>query len=90
MQSVGLPFGENTIQYNSGFIAFKKSSKNQEFFQNFKKYLEIVITNQNLLMLRDQGAFAAGIEAVKPKMKTLSPVYNYLDKWKATYTIDQH
>jgi len=89
LQSVGLPLGENSIQYNSGFIAFKKSTKNQDFFQNFKKYFEIVISNQNLLMLRDQGAFAAGIEAVKPKMKTLSPVYNYLDQWKATYTIDK-
>lgn len=88
LQSVGLPLGENSIQYNGGFIAFNKSRKNQEFFQDFKKYFEIVIAHQNVLLLKDQGAFAAAIEAVKPKMKTLSPVYNYLDKWKAIYTIE--
>lgn len=88
LQSVGLPLGENSIQYNGGFIAFNKSSRIGEFFQSFKNYFEIVIAHQNVLLLKDQGAFAAAIEAVKPKMKTLSPVYNYLDKWKAIYTID--
>lgn len=88
LQSVGLPLGENSIQYNGGFIAFNKSSRIREFFQIFKNYFEIVIAHQNVLLLKDQGAFAAAIEAVKPKMKTLSPVYNYLDKWKAIYTID--
>ena len=89
LQSVGFPLNENSIQYNGGFIAFTKNSKNYEFFQEFKKYFEIVIANQNVLLLKDQGAFAAAIESVKPKMKTLSPIYNYLDKWKDVYTIDK-
>lgn len=89
LQSVGLPLTENSIQYNSGFIAFRKSSKNREFFQKFKKYFDIVTANQNVLLLKDQGAFAAAIESVKPKMTTLSPVYNYLDKWKDVYAIDK-
>lgn len=89
LQSVGFPLNENSIQYNGGFIAFTKNSKNHEFFQEFKKYFEIVIANQNMLLLKDQGAFAAAVESVKPKMKTLSPVYNYLDKWKDVYTIDK-
>ena len=89
LQSVGFPLNENSIQYNGGFIAFTKNSKNHEFFQEFKKYFEIVIANQNVLLLKDQGAFAATVESLKPKMKTLSPVYNYLDKWKDVYTIDK-
>ena len=64
---------------------FTKSSKNCEFFQSFQKYFEIVVANQNVLLLKDQGAFAAAVEAVQPKMRTLSPVYNYLDKWKDVY-----
>jgi hypothetical protein len=89
LQSVGLPLNENSIQYNGGFIAFRKSSKNQELFAEFKKYFEIVVAHQNVLLLKDQGAFAAAIESVKPKMTTLSPVYNYLDKWKDVYAIDK-
>lgn len=87
LQSVGLPLTENSIQYNGGFIAFTKSSKNREFFHKFKKYFEIVVANQNVLLLKDQGAFAAAVESVKPEMRTLSPVYNYLDKWKEVYAI---
>lgn len=89
LQSVGLPLTENSIQYNGGFIAFTKSSKNREFFQKFKKYFDIVTANQDVLLLKDQGAFAAAIESVKPSMTTLSPVYNYLDKWKDIYAIDK-
>ncbi|MCC3632243.1 MAG: hypothetical protein JGK04_28410 [Microcoleus sp. PH2017_39_LGB_O_B] len=89
LQSVGLPLNKNTIQYNGGFIAFTKSSTNQELFAEFKKYFEIVVAHQNVLLLKDQGAFAAAIESVKPQMRTLSPVYNYLDKWKDAYAIDK-
>lgn len=88
LRSIGLPLHENSIQYNGGFIAFRTSSKNQELFQYFKKYFDLVVSNQNVLLLKDQGAFAAAIESAKPKLKILSPVYNYLDKWKETYTID--
>ncbi len=87
LQSVGLPLDKNSVQYGGGFIAFRKSSETQEFFHNFKKYFNTVFANQNVLLLKDQGAFAAAVEAVKPKMKILSPVYNYLDKWKASYAI---
>jgi len=89
LQSVGLPLNENSIQYNGGFIAFTNSSKNQELFNCFKKYFDIVVANQDVLLLKDQGAFAVAIEAVKPRMKILSPVYNYLDKWKEVYAIDK-
>ena len=89
LQSVGLPLNKNTIQYNGGFIAFTKSSTNQELFAEFKKYFEIVVAHQNVLLLKDQGAFAAAVESVKPQMRTLSPVYNYLDKWKDVYAIDK-
>ncbi|WP_293258879.1 MULTISPECIES: hypothetical protein [unclassified Microcoleus] len=89
LQSVGLPLNENSIQYNGGFIAFTKSSKNQQLFAEFKKNFEMVVAHQNVLLLKDQGAFAAAIESVKPKMTTLSPVYNYLDKWKDVYAIDK-
>jgi hypothetical protein len=88
LRSIGLPLHEHSIQYNGGFIAFRTSSKNQELFQYFKKYFDLVVANQNVLLLKDQGAFAAAIESVKPKLKTLSPVYNYLDKWKEIYTIE--
>lgn len=88
LRSIGLPIHENSIQYNGGFIAFRTSSKNQELFQYFKKYFDLVVANQNVLLLKDQGAFAAAIESAKPKLKTLSPVYNYLDKWKEFYTIE--
>ncbi|WP_228057137.1 putative nucleotide-diphospho-sugar transferase [Tychonema sp. LEGE 07203] len=89
LQSVGLPLNKNSIQYNGGFIAFRKNSTNYEFFQSFKKYFEIVVANQNVLLLKDQGAFAAAVESVRPKIKTLSPIYNYLDKWKDVYAIDK-
>lgn len=89
LQSVGLPLHENSVQYNGGFIAFRKNSETQELFEKFKKYFKIVITNQNVLLLKDQGAFAAAVEAVKPKIKILSPAYNYLDKWKESYALAQ-
>lgn len=87
LQATGLPLKENSIQYNSGFIAFRKSAKNEEFFLNFQKYFDVVIANQEVLLLRDQGAFAAAIEVTKPKVKVLPPTYNYLDKWKKHYNI---
>ena len=64
LQSVGLPLNENSIQYNSGFIAFTKSRKTQELFTNFKKYFEMVVAHQNVLLLKNQGAFVAGVESV--------------------------
>jgi hypothetical protein len=89
LQSIGLPLNENSIQYNGGFIAFTNSSENQELFLYFNKYFDFVVANQDVLLLKDQGAFAAAIASIKPKMKTLSPIYNYLDKWKEVYSIDE-
>ncbi|MCU0544649.1 MAG: putative nucleotide-diphospho-sugar transferase [Oscillatoriaceae cyanobacterium Prado104] len=89
LQSVGLPFHKNSVQYNGGFIAFRNSSKTQDFFQSFKKYFSLVLANQNLLLLKDQGAFSAAVEEVKPQIKILSPAYNYLDKWKDVYGLTE-
>jgi len=89
LQAVGLPVNENSVQYNGGFLGFKKSPKTKEFFQKWELYFEIVRKNQDVLLLKDQGAFAAAIETVKPQMKILSPIYNYLDKWKSNYNISE-
>jgi lipopolysaccharide biosynthesis glycosyltransferase len=87
LQSVGLPLQENSIQYNSGLIAFRKNERNHSFFHEFQKYFEMIQNNQDQLLLRDQGAFAAAIETIQPKMKVLPPTYNYLSKWKDCYEI---
>ncbi|WP_449416364.1 hypothetical protein [Phormidium nigroviride] len=89
LQSIGLPLQENSIQYNGGFMAFRKSSQVEILFQHFHQYFQLVIAHQHLLLLKDQGAFAAAIETVKPTMKILPPCYNYLDKWKELYSIHE-
>ena len=89
LQSTGLPLKENSIQYNGGFIAFRKGDTGEMLFSQFKKYFEIVVDHQDSLLLRDQGAFASAIEAVKPNMKTLPPTYNYLSQWKQYYSVDE-
>ncbi|MBH8561528.1 hypothetical protein I8748_04940 [Nostoc sp. CENA67] len=87
LQSVGLPLREDSVQYNGGFMAFRKTETTKVFFDDFKRYFEIVKNNQDKLLLKDQGAFASAIASVKPKMKILPPTYNYLSKWKDTYNI---
>ncbi|MFN6569659.1 putative nucleotide-diphospho-sugar transferase [Dendronalium sp. ChiSLP03b] len=89
LQSVGLPLREDSVQYNGGFMAFRKTEITKIFFDEFKHYFEIVKNNQDKLLLKDQGAFASAIASVKPKMKILSPAYNYLSKWKDTYKITE-
>ncbi len=89
LQSTGLPLKENSIQYNGGFIAFRKGDTGKTLFSQFKKYFEIVVNHQDLLLLRDQGAFASAIETVKPNMKTLPPTYNYLSQWKQYYNVSE-
>ncbi|RCJ31334.1 hypothetical protein A6770_20260 [Nostoc minutum NIES-26] len=89
LQSVGLPLREDSVQYNGGFMAFRKTETTKIFFDEFKYYFEIVKNNQDKLLLKDQGAFASAIASVKPKMKILSPAYNYLSKWKDTYKITE-
>jgi hypothetical protein len=88
LQSVGLPVKEDSIQYNGGFMAFRKTETTKVFFDKFRYYFEIVKNNQDKLLLKDQGAFASAIATVQPKMKILPPTYNYLSKWKDTYSVD--
>ncbi|BAZ68721.1 MAG: hypothetical protein KME28_19940 [Pelatocladus maniniholoensis HA4357-MV3] len=89
LQSVGLPLQETSIQYNSGFIAFRKNEIVQKFFAEFQKYFQIIQNHQDQLLLRDQGAFASAIETVRPEIKVLPPTYNYLSKWKDCYQIEE-
>jgi alpha-N-acetylglucosamine transferase len=89
LQSVGLPLQEDNIQYNSGLIAFSKTTEIEQLFGEFQRYFEIITDHQDKLLLRDQGAFAAAIASVKPTMKVLPPTYNFLSKWKEAYKIDK-
>ncbi|MEA5553162.1 hypothetical protein VB713_19660 [Anabaena cylindrica UHCC 0172] len=88
LQSLDLPLQDDSIQYNSGLIAFTKSEKNQIFFNEFKQYFEIIKNNQDKLLLKDQGAFSSAIASTKPKIKILPPTYNYMSKWQDAYQID--
>ncbi|MBK1987205.1 hypothetical protein A0J48_006590 [Sphaerospermopsis aphanizomenoides BCCUSP55] len=88
LQSLDLPLNADSIQYNSGLIAFKKSANNQIFFNHFQEYFEIIKNNQDKLLLKDQGAFASAIAALRPNMKVLPPTYNYMSKWQSVYNID--
>ncbi|MDX2100723.1 MAG: hypothetical protein SFW36_23330 [Leptolyngbyaceae cyanobacterium bins.59] len=85
LQAVGLPVNENTVQYNGGMMAFKRNALVEELFNKFGKYLQIVMENQERLLLKDQGPFAAAIEATQPKLQVLPPTYNFLSKWKDAY-----
>ncbi len=89
LQSVGLPLQADSVQYNGGFVAFRKTETSQIFFDKFQHYFEIVKNNQDKLLLKDQGAFAAAIATVKPKIKILPPTYNYLSKWQESYNIEE-
>jgi lipopolysaccharide biosynthesis glycosyltransferase len=88
LQSIGLPLNEDSIQYNGGFMAFRKTETTKVFFDKFEYYFEIVKNNQDKLLLKDQGAFASAIASVKPHTKILPPTYNYLSKWKDAYQIE--
>ncbi|MDZ8225313.1 MULTISPECIES: hypothetical protein [unclassified Nostoc] len=87
LQSTGLPLQADSVQYNSGLIAFRKTEVNKVFFDKFQSYFEIVKNNQDKLLLKDQGAFASAIASVSPNMKILPPTYNYLSKWEEAYNI---
>ncbi len=87
LQSVGFPLEADSVQYNSGLIAFRKSEVNKVFFEEFQRYFEIVKNNQDKLLLKDQGAFASAIASVRPHKKILPPTYNYLSKWQDAYNI---
>lgn len=85
LQKVGLPVTQETVQYNGGFIAFRKTATNEKVFDKFEEYFKIILNNQDLFLLRDQGPLAASIEAVQPKIKVMPPQYNFLSKWKNVY-----
>lgn len=85
-QASGLPVHEKTIHYNSGMVAFRKSPTVEMLFSEYDRFFrEIILKNQQVFKLRDQGALAAAIEVVKPRIKTLPPTYNFMSKWKEVY-----
>ncbi|MBD2412086.1 hypothetical protein FACHB389_03450 [Nostoc calcicola FACHB-389] len=88
LQSVGFPLQADSVQYNSGFMAFRKTEINKVFFDEFQRYFEIVKNNQDKLLLKDQGAFASAMVSVHPHMKILPPTYNYLSKWQDAYNLE--
>jgi lipopolysaccharide biosynthesis glycosyltransferase len=89
LQSLGLPLKEDSIQYNGGFMAFRKTENIKVFFDKFQQYFEIIKNHQDKLLLKDQGAFASAIETVHLKKKILPPTYNYLSKWKDYYKTEE-
>ncbi|NJO79053.1 MAG: hypothetical protein HC827_11395 [Cyanobacteria bacterium RM1_2_2] len=89
LQSVGLPLNEHSIQYNTGLMAFRRSETNAALFQHFQQCFEKILAHQDVLLLRDQGAFAAAVEMTQPNLHILPPSYNFLDKWKDHYGVMQ-
>ncbi|MBP0019716.1 MAG: hypothetical protein J7647_19455 [Cyanobacteria bacterium SBLK] len=88
LQSLGFPLTESSAQFNGGMIAFSKSDRITEFFSKTKEYFDLVLKNQEILYLRDQGAFASALEVVKPNVKFLPYIYNYMSMYKSTYPED--
>ena len=85
LQAAGLPLDAESIQYNGGLIGFRRCEANAALFASFKQFFELVLQRQDVLLLKDQGAVAAGIATLQPNMKVLPPTYNYLSKWKEQY-----
>ncbi|MEA5514836.1 hypothetical protein [Nodularia sp. UHCC 0506] len=85
-QAANLPVTENTIHYNSGMMAFRRTPTVEHLFLEYSRFFkDVILKNQDIFRVRDQGALAAAIEVVKPNIKTLSPTYNFLSKWKEVY-----
>jgi hypothetical protein len=85
LQAAGLPVTEQSIQYNGGFLGFRRSAQTEAFFDSFRHYFEVVCANQESLQLKDQGAFASAMATVQPEIEVLPPIYNFLDKWRRAY-----
>lgn len=85
LNSMGMAVSATTPQYNGGFLGFRKNEPTKQFFLKFSSFLNVVIENQDICFLRDQGALAAAIEAVNPRVKVLPYQYNFLSKWKNQY-----
>ncbi|PSN19199.1 hypothetical protein C7271_08575 [filamentous cyanobacterium CCP5] len=85
LSQIGLVCSPATVQYNGGLIAFRRTRANQTLFEKFTQNLNLVLAHQDVLFLKDQGAFAAAIEFAQPRIKTLPPTYNFMSKWKEVY-----
>jgi hypothetical protein len=85
LQAIGFPLDRDSIQYNSGLMGFRQCEANAALFSSFKDFFNLVVEHQDVLLLRDQGAVAAGIAVKQPKMQVLPPTYNFLSKWKDSY-----
>lgn len=93
LQTLGFPVDETTVQYNSGVLAFRRNDQVRDFFQAYRQYFDVVIKHPDELKLKDQGAFAAAIvtSTLTPNplnTQILSPSYNFMDKWKRSYGLE--
>ena len=88
LQKVGFPFDETSVQYNGGFMGFRKSPAVAQFFAAFRQYFELVMQYPDELKLKDQGSLAAAIATTPLKLEILPPTYNFMDKWKRAYELE--
>lgn len=88
LQSLEFPVDETTVQYNSGVLAFCRNDRVSQFFQSYRQYFDVVVQHPNELKLKDQGAFAAAIATTPLNTKILPPTYNFMDKWKRSYGLE--
>jgi hypothetical protein len=85
LQAAGLPVTAESIQYNGGFLGFRRGAQSEAFFASFRQYFDVVCAHQETLQLKDQGAFASAMATVQPEIEVLPPIYNFLDKWRRAY-----
>lgn len=90
LQTLGFPVDETTVQYNSGVLAFRRNDQMAEFFRSYRQYFELVLQHPDELKVKDQGAFAAAIATSALNTQVLPPTYNFMDKWKRAYELDDH
>ena len=88
LQTLGFPVDDTTVQYHSGVLAFRRSEKVDHFFESYRRYFDLVIRHPEELKLKDQGAFAAAIATSSLRTYTLPPTYNFMDKWKRSYGLE--
>lgn len=88
LRSLGFPFQEDSVQFNTGMMAFGRTASIDNFFEQAEAYFQIVLDHQDELYLRDQGTFAAALETVQPNVKFLPYAYNYMSMYKKAYPED--
>lgn len=88
LQTLGFPVDETTVQYNSGVLAFRRNDHVDQFFKAYRQYFDLVLKHPDELKVKDQGAFAAAIATTTPNISILPPTYNFMDKWKRSYGLD--